>query len=64
MWCIFTKVGTGTKFILKTKQNKWDNTQKKFVYLEARQHASPERKGVGILPNEEQYSKEAPPLFI
>ena len=26
MWCIFTKVGTGTKFILKTKQNKWDNT--------------------------------------
>ena len=32
--------------------------------MEARQRARPERKCVGILPSEEEYSKEAPPLFI
>ena len=55
-------VKTGTKFIIRdTAQQVGEHTGKQFVQLRQKQgrDAHPERKGVGVLPNKEERSKEA-----
>ena len=60
-------VKTGIKFIIRdTAQHVGEHTEKQFVYLRQKQgrNTHPERKGVGILSNEEKCSKEVVKSFI
>ena len=60
-------VKTDTKFIIRdTAQQMGEHTEKWFIYLRQKEgrDAHPERKGVGILLNEEECSKEAVKTFI
>ena len=54
-------VKTGTKFTIKdTAQQVGEHTEKQFVYLKQKQgrDTHQERKGVGILPNEEECTRK------
>ena len=60
-------VKIGAKFIIRgTAQQVGEHTEKHFVYWRQKQgrDIQLERKGVGILPNEEECSKEAVKSFI
>ena len=60
-------VNAGTKFIIRDiAQRVGEDLEKWFVYLRQKQgrDAHLERKGVGVLPSEEECSKEAVKTFI
>ena len=56
---------TGTRIIIRdiAQQQVGEHTEKQFAQKQGRD-AHPERKGVGILPNEEECSKGAVKSFI
>ena len=60
-------VDRGTKFIIRdTVQHMGEHTDKQFIYLSQKQDRNTysEKKGMGILSDEEEHSKEVIFIFI
>ena len=53
-------VETGTKFIIRDTAQVGEHTEKQFIYLRQKQGRDThlKRKGVGVLPNEEECTRE------
>ena len=50
--------------LLETQHNVWESTQINSLFKTNSRQKYPERKDVGILPNEEEFSKETVKSFI
>ena len=63
---LFQWVKAGTKFLIRDRAQEMGAYTEKTVYLRQKQgrKTHPERKGMGVLSNEEEHSKEAVKLFI